>query len=119
MRLRKKRDMFEMLLIDKDPIHAERLTSRLGRQRLLIDRVATVAEGQSTLRMPESPYDLVIVNVSDNSEAWVRTIADLQQAVRESRKAWPPLILCVSTRKRDPQFELQIERHGARYVLER
>src|SRR5258708_434258 len=109
--------MPETLLIDKDPVHAERVIRRLAGRKLPVQLVQNVAQAEAELQ--RSSYDLVIINVSDPGQPWVAIVEKLQQACRGSGKSWQPLILCVSTRQREPHFELEIERKGARYVFER
>lgn len=71
------------------------------------------------LRSAGTEYEVVIVNVSDARLPWPKTLAKLQEACFLSGGYPSPLFLCTSTTSRSPEFELQIERMGARYVLER
>ena len=108
--------MPKALLIDDDPVHAERLIHRLTAQQIHVRRVNDSAEAEDELRHPMLPYDLVIVNVSNPDKPWITILAKLQGVCR--RSGWGPLILCVSNRPREPRFELELERQGARYALE-
>jgi hypothetical protein len=111
--------MYKTLLIDADSVHADRVIDRLARQELRVELVSDFARAESVLRSPASSFELVIVNVSDRAQAWIPILGNLQRACRESGRPSLPLFLCVSTRRREPLFELEIERKGARYVFER
>lgn len=109
--------MTGILLIDNDPVHAEGLIGRLRSRSLHIEWVRSTPEAVTTLRERPSQFDLVILDVSDPSQPWLNVLDRLQHAGR--RYGWSPLFLCVSNRQREPQFELAVERKGARYVYER
>jgi hypothetical protein len=111
--------MFDALVIDADAPHAEKLIRRLGSRNLRIDLVRSTTEAISKLRYPVSPYELVIVNTSDASHPWLAILDRLQEVCRQPGSHSKPLFLCVSNRQRDPHFELEIERRGARYAYER
>jgi hypothetical protein len=84
--------------------------------------VATCADPKQAvllLRRTSGEYDVVIVNVSDQTVPWVRLLLKLQEACFLSNGYPSPMFLCTSTLPRSPEFQLQIERKGARYVVER
>ena len=58
--------------------------------------------------------DLIIVDVSLADEACLRVLKGV--ARYRSEHGPRPMVLCVSTVYRGPQFELEIERKGARLV---
>jgi len=107
------------LLIDEDDNHAGCLASRLSRPETRIERVVSANEAMTRLRGAAGGYDLVIVNVSGNYEPWVPILRKLLEASRQPALGTMPAFLCVSTARRSPEFELQLERMGLRYVFER
>lgn len=108
--------MYRALLIDSDATHAQRLATRLETRKLKVEILSRPQEAVARLNRRDVPCELVIINTSDPSQPWIRTLGKLQVASRQSG-SWPrPLFLCFSGRKREPQFELAIERMGARYV---
>jgi hypothetical protein len=60
----------------------------------------------------------VILNVSDAVLPWFKILKKLQEAFFQSGGHQSPLFLCTSSTKRSHEFELRIERMGARYVFE-
>jgi DNA-binding NarL/FixJ family response regulator len=110
--------MHAVILIDGDEKHAEALADRLRARSLDVIRHVKSNTALSMLKRRGTPCDLVLINVSDSSRPWLRILRELQEACF-SFSHCHPLVLCLSTVKREPQFELQIERLGARFVYER
>jgi len=92
---------------------------RLAYWQLRVKVVSDMVQAEDAVRQHDAGYELIIINVSDPSQRWLLMLAKLQNVSRGSGAAWPPLVLCLSTRKHDLRFQLEIERKGARYVFER
>jgi DNA-binding NarL/FixJ family response regulator len=110
--------MHTLILIDSDKVHAEGLAERLRARGLNVMRQAEPKSALSMLRRASTPCDLVLINVSNSSQPWLRTLRELQESGHSSSRSHP-LVLCLSTGKKDPQFQLALERMGARFVYER
>ncbi len=106
------------LLIDDDSTHAHRVIECLPAFGLGVELCSTVKQGIIKLSRREAEYELVVLNVSDASQPWLRLLQVLHEAAFQSGRAIGPLYLCVSTVRRDHLFELQVERMGARLVYE-
>ena len=111
--------MYDVLLVDTDLMHIDSVIRQLAPRNLRIRIIENPAQAAGALRSSTAPYRLVILNVSDPQHPWLRTLEDLQSAVRADGRFSSPKFLCVSTRQYEPRFELQIEGRGARYVFER
>lgn len=111
--------MYEALLIDDDQVHAMQMVRRLDRRNLRARIIRDMGPAASVLRSSSTPFRIVIVNVSDEAQPWLKNLEDLQDAACIAGRFSPPQFLCVSTRQYEPRFELEVERHGARYVFER
>ena len=111
--------MYEALLIDGDRIHAMQMLRRLDSRSLRAHIIRDVEQAALALRSSSTPFRIVIVNVSDAAQPWLRNLEDLQDAACIGGRFSPPQFLCVSTRRYEPRFELEIERRGARYVFDR
>ena len=107
------------LLIDADFAHAELLMRQLGSRHLRVSFANDTEEAISALRNRMSHFDLVIINISDTTQPWLAILDRLQEVCYRSGTNSSPLFLCVSTHKRETNFQLQIEHRGARYVHER
>jgi hypothetical protein len=107
-----------ILLIDSDEAHGRRLLEFLADRRLGVELLRTVQAAIGRLKQKGYQCDLVIMNVSDGSQPWLRRLEMLQEAVHECMTPAGPLVLCVSNAKRDHLFELEIERRGGRLVYE-
>jgi hypothetical protein len=110
--------MYTVMLIDNDEMHAEALAARLRARGLNVVRHRKADHALSVLIHKRTHCDLALINVSDLSQPWLRIVRKLQDACFSSSHCCP-LVLSLSTVKREPQFELQIERLGARFVYER
>ena len=109
--------MYETLIIDTDPVHAGKLIQELKSRRLRLKVIPNVDE--ATRRLRNQSYQLVILNVSDSSQPWLQVLDRLREATRHPGGDSRPLFLCISNRPREPRFQLEVERQGARYVYER
>jgi len=111
--------MYRLLLIDQNPIHAERLTSYLRCRGLAVTTAASIEEAAGELQRRTLFYALVVVVASGLPEHWLTVLRRLKRACRRSLLFHRPLFLFVSNRKCNPHLRLRIERMGARYVRER
>jgi ActR/RegA family two-component response regulator len=111
--------MPKVLLIDRDAVHAERVSRMLQYHALDVGTCADPQLAILLLRRTSCEYDVVIINVSDQTVPWVSMLAKLQEACFLSNGYPSPMFLCTSTVSRSPEFQLQIERRGARYVVAR
>jgi hypothetical protein len=110
--------MYNVILIDNNEMHAETLTARLRNRGLNVMRHVESISALSMLKRGDTSWDLVLINVSGSSQTWLKILRQLQELCVSSSHC-RPLVLCLSTVRREPQFELQIERLGARFVYER
>lgn len=108
-----------ILLVDADEKHANQLCAALLARGLNVEHFAAIQPAISRFAQPSVAFDVVIVNVSDSSQPWLRQLEMLHEAAYESAAPVGPLLLCVSNVKRDELFELDIERMGGRLVYER
>jgi hypothetical protein len=112
------RDTAKILLLDAEHQHAEALVERLRSQNLRVERYDNPEAAIGELRRGASEYEIVIVNVSTDCVPWQRILRRLHLVCRAVHAGRGPLFLCVSHVRQQPQFVLQIERTGARYVRE-
>jgi DNA-binding NarL/FixJ family response regulator len=109
--------MSRVLIIDKDEIHRNSLAQRLRTHQLIL--TASCESSSFAALVGESLTDVVVVNVSDISRPWLEILRRLQETCSNHFSSYPPLFLCTSRIKRDPQFQLALERLGVRFVYER
>ena len=109
--------MHSVLLIDNDQEHAEHVRERLRSHALEVEVCRETQWAITRLRQASVKYDVIILNVSTATDCF-KTLAKLQDACSDSTYYPFPFFLCTSTTKRSPEFELRIERMGARYVYE-
>lgn len=106
--------MARVLLIGSDRMYQENLATQL-RTRGHVVEVANdcrgVTRAQCALR---SSAEIVVVDVTQLSEDGRHQLLRICQQPRED--GFPSLVLCYSRTNHGPQFELSIERLGARYV---
>jgi hypothetical protein len=107
-----------VLLIDRDAAHAAGLAERLRREHLLVEITENIQHAGMELRRQPQSYKLVVVDVTDVRQPWISIVRQLMESSRQSTFSSMPLFLCFSRVKREPHFELAIERLGARYVCE-
>lgn len=106
--------MTDILLVDFNPAVTERLMEMLRAKCYSVSIHSCHRTLSETLSTHERNFDIVIIDVSTYSTA-VRQHLTLLTAHRAERGP-RPMILCVSQVDRGPQFELQLEREGARVV---
>jgi DNA-binding response OmpR family regulator len=110
--------MPRVLLIDSDQQHAERVREQLGFHAVEVEVIPDPRQAVAQLKRDSADYAVVILNVSSAALPWADTLAKLQESCLQPGAYPPPLFLCTSDTKRPPEFELRIERMGARYVYE-
>jgi hypothetical protein len=110
--------MPRILLVDNDQGHAERVCGRLRFHALEVDVCCDRQRAVTRLRRASADYEVVILNASNIEIPCFNILARLQEACFQSGRYPAPLFLCTSSTKRSPEFELRIERLGARYVYE-
>lgn len=110
--------MPRVLLIDEDTTHAEEFGRRLAERGLTVIRAEGSGAAIAQLRNREYLCDLVILCMAHRSRPWLEVLRDLQHAGRQAGFREMPLFLCVSRLQLGIDFQLQIERMGARYVFE-
>jgi DNA-binding response OmpR family regulator len=110
--------MNRVLLIDEDVTHAEELARRLAERSLTVIHAADSGAAIAQLRNREYLCDLVILCIAHRSRPWLEVLRDLQHASRQAGFREVPLFLCVSRLQLGIDFQLQVERMGARYASE-
>lgn len=110
--------MTSVLLIDDDAAHAERVGIMFAQRGLAVTHVADIGEAIKRLRGRVRAWDIVVLVFGDHSRPWFRVLQNLQEAVWHGTLPEVPLFLCVSKRDLGTDFELRIERMGARYACE-
>lgn len=108
----------KVLLLDADRQHADALIARLHSHKLHVDAFADPQQAIARLCRNAPAYEVVIINVSARSVPWHKTLQQMDQACRRSGARQQPLFLCISINQQQPEFVLEIERMGARYVRE-
>ena len=111
--------MYRALIIDNDAAHANGLRELLLPHNLTVDRASDPEQAIAKLRRGADEYVLVIVTISDTRSLWGRILGNLQAACRRENGSLLPLFLCIGRAKLGPEFILQLERLGTRYVRER
>jgi len=111
--------MYQLLLIDQNPIHAKHLTAYLRRRGLAVTTTASIEEASGELQRRTLSYALVVVIAPELPEQWLAVLRRLKRACRRTLLFHRPLFLFISNRKCNPHLRLRIERMGARYVRER
>jgi CheY-like chemotaxis protein len=110
--------MTSILLVDDDAAHAERVSSMLAQRGLGVTRVAEIDEAIKRLQVRARAWEIVVLVVGDHSRPWFSVLHNLQEAAWQGALLEVPLFLCVSKRDLGTDFELRIERMGARYAYE-
>jgi DNA-binding response OmpR family regulator len=110
--------MPRVLLVDNDRDHAEQLGRELAERRLTVIRTGDSGAAIAQLRSREHLCDLVILCMAGRSRPWLEVLRDLQQASHQAGLREVPLFLCASRQQFGVDFQLQIERMGARYACE-
>lgn len=110
--------MTSVLLIDDDDAHAERVGATLAQRRLTVTRVAEIGEGIKRLQSQAHAWDIVVLVIGDRSRPWFTILHSLQEVAWHGALPEVPFFLCASERDLGLDFELRIERMGARYACE-
>ena len=108
-----------VLLIDYDAIHAKQIIEHLISRCHSVELFANVQAAAKRLRQNDGEYELIIVNISDGSQPWLRLLRYLLESSIHPGVAVGPSLLCVSTSEYDELFELQIEQLRGRLIYER
>jgi hypothetical protein len=111
--------MPSVLIIDNDQAHSVKTAERLRARQLTVTTQRELSGGLQTLHREPFAWDIVVVDVSDASQLWLAILRRLLEACSSHNSPYTPLFLCTSRIKRDPQFQLAIERLGVRFVYER
>ncbi len=111
--------MPSVLIIDNDQMHSMEIANRLRARHLTLTTHRAPTDALQTLHREPSTWDIVVVNVSDASQPWLAILRRLQEACANRSSPNTPLFLCTSRIKRDPQFQILLERLGVRFVYER
>ena len=106
------------LLVDADVTHAEWLGSMLTQRGLAVTHVAEIGEAIKKLQARARAWEIVVLVFGDHSRPWFSVLHSLQEAAWNGALPEVPLFLCVSKRDLGTDFELRIERMGARYAYE-
>jgi len=110
--------MTNVLLIDDDRVHTERIARVLNQRGLITSRVASIREAIRRLQCRPASFDLVVLAIADRSHPWLEILHQLQQAAWQAGMTTSPFFLCISRIGVGAEFQLQVERMGARLVLE-
>jgi DNA-binding response OmpR family regulator len=110
--------MINLLLIDRDPEHAEQVGIILARHGLAVTRVAEIADAIKSLKARARTWEIVMLVIGDHSRPWFTVLHNLQEAAWQGAMPEVPLFLCVSKQDLGIDFLLRIERMGARYAYE-
>jgi DNA-binding NtrC family response regulator len=111
--------MSSILIIDKDQAHSIKVADRLRGRQLIPTTHRELKDALQALYREASAWDIVLVDVSDLSLPWLAILRQLLEACSSHSSPHMPLFLCTSRTKRDPQFQLALERLGVRFVYER
>jgi CheY-like chemotaxis protein len=110
--------MTNLLLVDDDAAHAEKIGIMLAERGLAVTRVADISEAIKRLQIRARVWEIVVLVFGDHSRPWFRILQSLQEAAWHGALPEVPLFLCVSKRDLGIDVELRIERMGARYAYE-
>jgi len=110
--------MNRALLIDDDRVHAEHIERILNQRGLITNWTASIREAVRRLKCRAASYDLVVLAIANRAHPWLEILHELQQAAWQAGIGEFPLFLCVSRLGFGTEFQLQIERMGARFVIE-
>ena len=110
--------MTNVLLIDDNPGHAEQVGIILAQRGFAVTRVAEIGEAIKRLQAGAHAWEIVMLVFGDHSRPWFSVLQSLQEAAWHGALPEVPLFLCVSKRDLGRDFELRIERMGARYAYE-
>ena len=105
--------MARVLILDLDGRRGTTLTSFLERHRHHARAVATVRDALPEFTKRDTPYDVVILDLSRNRQSdWQNLDCVLAATMRDPG----PKVLCLSDIYYGPTMKLAVERKGARLV---
>lgn len=110
--------MNRLLLIDDGSDYAERLGIILAQRGFPVTRVADIGEAIKRLQAGACAWEIVVLVIGDHSRPWFTVLQNLQEAAWHGAMPEVPFFLCVSKRDLGTDFQLRIERMGARYACE-
>lgn len=106
------------LLIDQDDDHAEQLGMTLSMRGLTVVRAVDIEGAINKLRSNAQILEIVILVIDDPARPWLSILSDLRESAQQRAFLEKPVFLCVSRRELGINFQLRIERMGARYACE-
>jgi ActR/RegA family two-component response regulator len=106
------------LLIDGDPAHAGHIERILNGRGLDTSYAASIREAVRRLKCRAASIDLVVLAIGDRSQPWLEVLHQLQQAAWQAGIGDFPFFLCISRLNYGTEFQLRVERMGARLVIE-
>lgn len=110
--------MTNLLLIDGDGDHANQMGTILTQRGIAVTRAADIREATKKLQARARGWEIVVLVIDDLSRPWSTVLNSLQEAAWAGAMPEVPLFLCVSRRDLGNDFQLRIERMGARYACE-
>jgi len=110
--------MTRVLLIDNDDAHAGEVSAAFARRGLITIRVSNHVEAINKGLLSAHVCEIVVLVMTDLSHPWLTILSSLQDATQQGSFMELPLFLCVSKRELAADFQLRIERMGARYACE-
>lgn len=110
--------MTSVLLIDDNPDHAEQVGIILAQRGFAVTRVVEIGEAIKRLQARPHALEIALLVIGDHSRPWFTVLHNLQEAAWHGAMPEVPFFLCVSKQDLGTDFQLRIERMGARYVYE-
>ena len=110
--------MNRLLLVDDDSDHAGRFGIILAQRGFAVTRVAEIGEAIKRLQAGAHAWEIVVLIIGDLSMSWLTALHNMQEAAWHGAMPEVPFFLCVSKRELGTDFQLRIERIGARYACE-
>jgi DNA-binding response OmpR family regulator len=110
--------MANLLLIDHDNAHAEQFGIILTQRGFAVTRVAEISEAIKRLQAGAHAWEIAVLVIGDHSRPWFTVLHHLQEAAWQGAMPEVPFFLCVSKQDLGVDFQLRIERMGARYACE-
>lgn len=107
-----------ILIIDADALSTLGLDQQLRDRSLRVLRSDDLQQAIAVIRREGHSLDVVLVNVSRSSVPWLAVLRELRAACERHCPGPKPLLLCFSSVRKDPLFQLQVEGLGARFVHE-
>ena len=110
--------MAQALLVDNDRIHAELLLQAMRARGVATAWTASIRDAVQRLTRGSASIDLVALVVSDRLRPWCEILRDLQEAAWQQGVGEVPSFLVIMRVNFGVEFQLQVERMGARIVIE-